>query len=117
MRLLAGTTPRLALISSNTMEHARMPLSGKLSDVSIDLECPHCGHRLTKNGNWLRSVQHFNCVACLRRVRIGYSDKVRLFAKHAHLVKQPPTRCDAPGHQLRRQCYGPAYCAQYTRAR
>jgi hypothetical protein len=66
-----------------------MPLSGKLSDVPITLECPHCGHRLTKNGRWLRSVQHFNCGACLRRVRIGYSDKIRLFAKHAHLAKQP----------------------------
>jgi hypothetical protein len=73
-----------------------MPLSGKMSDVSIALECPHCGHRLTKNGSWLRSVQHFNCGACLRRVRIGYSDKVRLFAKHAHLVKQPATSSDAP---------------------
>jgi hypothetical protein len=73
-----------------------MPLSGKLSDVPITLECPHCAHRLTKNGRWLRGARHFNCEACLRQVRIGYSDKIRLFAKHAHLVKQPAPSCDAP---------------------
>jgi hypothetical protein len=57
--------------------------------VYLPFERPHCGHRLTKNGSWLRSVHQFNCGASLRRVRIGYSDKIRLFAKHAHLAKQP----------------------------
>jgi hypothetical protein len=64
-----------------------MRLSGKLSDVCLTLECPHCRHPLTKNGSWFRTARHFDCEACLRRVRIGYSDKLELFAKHAHLVK------------------------------
>jgi hypothetical protein len=63
-----------------------MPLSNKLLDVDLTLECKHCGHLIIKNGGWFSVAHHFKCEGCNRYVRIVYDEKVALFKKHAHLA-------------------------------
>ena len=71
-----------------TIELAAMPLMSKLFDVPLTFECPHCKHPLIKNGSWFRGARHFACGASQCRVPITYSEKLMLFAKHAHLVER-----------------------------
>ena len=63
-----------------------MPLSPRLLHVDLTLECKYCGRSITKTGEWFKVVHRFTCVGCKRKVPIGYSDKVALFKKHAHLL-------------------------------
>ena len=63
-----------------------MPLSTLLLHVDLTLECKYCGRSITKTGQWFRVAHRFICVGCKREVAIGYSDKVALFKKHAHLL-------------------------------
>jgi DNA-directed RNA polymerase subunit RPC12/RpoP len=63
-----------------------MPLSARLRDVDITLECERCGHLIIKNGGWFITASIFKCAECKGEVRLTYSDKVALFAKHAHLA-------------------------------
>ena len=63
-----------------------MPLMSQLFDVPLTFECQHCKHPLIKNGSWFRVARHFVCRACQSEVLITYSEKLRLFAQHAHLV-------------------------------
>ena len=63
-----------------------MPLSKKLLDVNLTLECRYCGHSLIKKGIWFSVPHHFNCEGCNRYVPIAYTEKVALFTKHAHLA-------------------------------
>jgi len=56
--------------------------------VPLTFECPHCKHPLIKNGSWFRGARHFACGASQCRVPITYSEKLMLFAKHAHLVER-----------------------------
>lgn len=60
-----------------------MSLSANLFDVLLTFGCPHCGRALIKKGSWFKSAARFRCAGCQREVRIGYEDKIRLFAKHA----------------------------------
>jgi DNA-directed RNA polymerase subunit RPC12/RpoP len=64
-----------------------MPLSPRLLDVDLTLECKYCGHTKTKRGEWFRVAHRFVCVRCKREVPITYSDKVALFNKHARLLE------------------------------
>lgn len=61
--------------------------SYKLRDVLLTFACPHCGRALIKKGSWFGSMNRFSCLGCHREVRIAYSDKIRLFAKHANSVR------------------------------
>jgi hypothetical protein len=63
-----------------------MPLSTRLLHLDLTHGCKYCGHSITKTGTWFRVAHRFVCVGCKREVPIGYSDKVALFKKHAHLV-------------------------------
>ncbi len=63
-----------------------MPLSPRLLQVDLTLECKYCGYSKTKTGQWFRVAHRFMCVGCKREVAIGYSDKVALFKKHAQLL-------------------------------
>jgi hypothetical protein len=52
----------------------------KLTELLQTLDsCP-------KTGNWFISVSTFRCDECKNEMRLTYSDKVALFAKHAHLT-------------------------------
>jgi DNA-directed RNA polymerase subunit RPC12/RpoP len=63
-----------------------MPLTTRLQNVDLTLECKYCGHPITKKGSWFRTSRHsFKCDACKREVRMTYEDKIVLFAKYAHL--------------------------------
>jgi len=62
-----------------------MPLSNRLRQVNLTLECKHCGHAIVRTGNWFIVIAHFKCEACKRELQLSYSDKVALFAKHKHL--------------------------------
>ena len=64
-----------------------MTLSTRLRGVDLVLKCKYCGHPKIKKGAWFMTVHHFECEGCKRDVRVTYSDKVALFAEHAHLEK------------------------------
>jgi DNA-directed RNA polymerase subunit RPC12/RpoP len=63
-----------------------MPLSARLRDVDLTLECERCGNPIIKKGSWFSAASIFKCAECKGEVRLTYSDKVALFAKHAHLA-------------------------------
>jgi hypothetical protein len=63
-----------------------MSLSTRLRPIDLTLECKHCSQPPIKNGAWFMTVHHFKCEGCKREVAVTYSDKVALFAKHAHLA-------------------------------
>ena len=60
-----------------------MTLSAQLRNVDLTLECERCGHLIVKKGVWFVCVSTFKCVECKSELRLTYSDKVALFAKHA----------------------------------
>ena len=63
-----------------------MPLTTRLQNVDLTLECKHCGHPIVKKGSWFRTSRHsFKCGGCKRDVRMTYKEKIVLFAKYAHL--------------------------------
>ena len=71
-------------------------LSDSLVNECMTFACPICGHALTKKGSWFKSASHFECTGCQTRSRIGYEDKLRLFAAaHDRKINQisdtPPT--------------------------
>ena len=63
-----------------------MTLSSRLRDVDLALECQHCGHLIVKKGAWFMTASTFKCQECTGQLRLTYSDKVELFAKHARLL-------------------------------
>ena len=63
-----------------------MPLSAQLRNVDLTLECERCGHLIIKKGDWFIHASTFKCEGCKGEVRLTYSDKLALFAKHAHLA-------------------------------
>ena len=63
-----------------------MTLSAGLRAVDLTLQCEFCGHLLVKRGTWFMTASTFKCAECKGEVRLTYSDKVALFAKHAHLA-------------------------------
>ena len=63
-----------------------MTLSARLRDADLTLECERCGHLMTKKGGWFITASIFKCAECRGEVRLTYSDKVALFAKHAHMA-------------------------------
>jgi ribosomal protein L44E len=62
-----------------------MPLSARLRNIDLTLECKHCAYLIIKKGVWFMKVSTFKCSECKGEVQLTYSDKVALFAKHAHL--------------------------------
>jgi hypothetical protein len=64
-----------------------MTLSTRLRGVDLVLKCKCCGHPITKMGTWFMTAHRFKCEGCKRDVSVTYSDKVALFAEHAHLAK------------------------------
>jgi hypothetical protein len=63
-----------------------MPLSTQLRAVDFFLRCKYCGHPTTKKGSWFMTIHRFECEGCKRDVSVTYSDKLALFAEHAHLA-------------------------------
>jgi hypothetical protein len=63
-----------------------MTLSARLRNVDLTLECKRCGHLIVRSGVWFISVSTFKCDECRGELQLTYSDKVALFAKHAHLA-------------------------------
>jgi peptide subunit release factor 1 (eRF1) len=63
-----------------------MALSAQLRNVDFTFECEHCGNPIIKSGKWIISASTFRCEECKGELRLTYSDKVALFAKHAHLA-------------------------------
>jgi hypothetical protein len=63
-----------------------MGLSARLRNVDLTLECERCGHLIIKKGDWFITASTFKCAECKGEVRLTYSGKVALFAKHAHLA-------------------------------
>jgi transposase-like protein len=62
-----------------------MPLSRTLYHVPMTHPCPHCGHKLEKNGSYFQAVVHYRCGSCRHEVGVPYEAKVKLFDDHAHL--------------------------------
>jgi hypothetical protein len=62
-------------------------LSSELRHVDLTLECKRCGYLIVKKGTWFMTVSTFKCCKCKAEQRLTYSDKLALFAKHAHLAQ------------------------------
>ena len=62
-----------------------MSLSARLRNADLTLECEPCGYLIVKKGVWFMTISKFKCQVCKSERRLTYSDKVALFAKHAHL--------------------------------
>jgi transposase-like protein len=65
-----------------------MALPTELRDASLTLDCPQCGHALTKKGSWFMAGHRFKCEGCQREVRLTYAEKIKLFARHTHLIRR-----------------------------
>jgi hypothetical protein len=63
-----------------------MALSARLRNVDLTLECKHCAYLISKKGVWFMTVSTFKCYKCKAELQLTYSDKIALFAKHAHLA-------------------------------
>jgi transposase-like protein len=63
-------------------------LSTRLRNVDLTLECERCAHLTVKKGSWFMTISTFKCPVCHDKRPLTYSDKVKLFAKHAHLTAQ-----------------------------
>jgi transposase-like protein len=63
-----------------------MPLSASLLTVEMTFECPHCGHALVKRGSWFQVATRFKCKGCEGEIRLNYPDRLKIFARHAHLA-------------------------------
>jgi hypothetical protein len=61
-------------------------LSSGLRYVDLTLECELCGHLMVKRGVWFMTASTFKFDLCKGELRLTYSDKVALFAKHLHLA-------------------------------
>jgi hypothetical protein len=61
-------------------------LSSRLRHVDLTLECKSCGYLIVKRGTWFMTASTFKCCKCKAELRLTYSDKLALFAKHAHLA-------------------------------
>jgi hypothetical protein len=68
-----------------------MPLSAQLRNVDLALQCKRCGHLIIRKGVWFMTVSTFKCDECKGEARLTNSDKLALFAKHAHLEKAKPS--------------------------
>jgi transposase-like protein len=61
-------------------------LSTRLRNVDLTPECKRCGHLTVKKGASFMTISTFKCQVCKSERRLTYSDKVALFAEHAHLA-------------------------------
>jgi hypothetical protein len=95
-RRLIGRSPmrgRMAWRADDSNTRTRFPqrsttvtLSSRLRNVDLTLECKLCGHLIARKGGWFMTASTFKCKECKGQLRLTYSDKVELFAKHAHLL-------------------------------
>ena len=69
-----------------------MTLSAALNDVDLELKCHKCNHAFVRKGSWVKVISSFKCENCGGRNRIGYPEKVGIFAKHAALLPKTQRR-------------------------
>ncbi len=67
-----------------------MPIPVDLNDQYLTFECPRCTHPITRKGSWFKTIATFSCPICHAALRLGYPEKLRLFASHKHLTVKPP---------------------------
>ena len=63
-----------------------MTLSCKLDDAMLTSTCCQCGHPCTRKGSWFKAVRTFKCAECGFAAPLTYSDKLKIFDKHAKLT-------------------------------
>jgi hypothetical protein len=61
-------------------------LSTQLRHVDLTLKCKGCGYLIVRRGTWFMTASTFKCCKCKTELRLTYSDKIALFAKHMHLA-------------------------------
>jgi hypothetical protein len=79
---------------------AFMPLSHALDDAILKYACPHCGDVFAKQGRWFMRASTLKCGSCSSAFRIGYEEKLKLFAAYARRLK--PAQDHPPGVQMTR---------------
>jgi hypothetical protein len=47
---------------------------------------------MMRMGSWLKSVAGFTCDSCREKVRIGYDEKLAIFARHLRKKSVPAQR-------------------------
>jgi hypothetical protein len=73
-------------LRSRPIRENAMPISVRLDRVDLTLKCNHLNNLLIKKRRYFMTASTFKCDACNGELRLTYSDKVALFAKHAHLA-------------------------------
>lgn len=66
-----------------------MALTDEMSDVQMEFNCPACSQPIVRFGSWLRTIGSFRCVGCNATVRIGYEQKLSIFASYLKSRQQP----------------------------
>lgn len=66
-----------------------MALTDEMSDVQMEFNCPACSKPIVRFGSWLRTIGRFRCVGCNAMVRIGYEQKLSIFARYLKRRQQP----------------------------
>ena len=94
-----------------------MTLSAELRNVDLTLECERCGHLIIKKGVWFVCVSTFKCVECKSELRLTYSDKIALFAKHAAAMDEGVLVGGRPGYARSTRIRPAPRCAHEARPR
>lgn len=66
-----------------------MALNDELCDVLMEFNCPACSQPIVRFGSWLRTIGSFRCVGCNAMVRIGYEEKLSIFASYLKGRQKP----------------------------
>ena len=66
-----------------------MALTDEMSDVQMEFNCPACSQPIVRFGSWLRTIGSFRCVECNAMVRIGYEQKLSIFARYQKTRQRP----------------------------
>lgn len=78
-----------------------MALTDELSDVQMEFNCPACSHPIVRFGSWLRTIGTFRCLGCNAMVRIGYEQKLSIFATYLK-SRQPHPGDRVPARRVHR---------------
>jgi hypothetical protein len=63
-----------------------VPLSAGLRNVDLTFDWKLCSQPIVRTGTWVIAISTLKCGQCKGEQRLGYSDKIKLFARYAHLT-------------------------------
>ena len=73
-----------------------MTLRVSFFDTLMTCACSHCGTAIVRKGSWFKTASRVGCAECQKETPLGYEMKLRLFEKHATLLKHAAPEDAAP---------------------